>query len=574
MLGAVAAALLACALGTVGPLSANAATSRPTAGPASASSSPAATAPPTPSTTATPAPAGACPDFEFLGARGSGEDSQFTNSTRYTAKNPTYGMGGELNDVYQRLNQAAKAAGVTITPYGVPYPAVGIDVVGGATLATGDLSVYTKSVELGAHAAAAEIERVAKTCPDTGVILAGYSQGAQAMVDAALSLTPDARASITAAVFFGNTYFDSSDSADDYGSYEPDLDGYLVHSGLLPADAIGPNGPVGTDWTKAFETAPIFDYCHNGDPICGLVDDRTIGGTNYPVRDFAHIVSVDSSGAENPSILTQHTNYIGADTANAAQQLTALLGLPFGATDASNPAVLTTPDSATVGTPAALNGAGSLSDPADPIVSYHWTAETDSGTTGTWTTHGPRTTVTFTATGAHRVTLTTTTASGRTSTTAATVTAAAAPLSAPAAPTKVTGTSGDGAAALSWPAVPGAQFYAVRDASGKLLTAFTPLVPGQNPVSWTDTGLKNGSESSYKVYAINGMGPSEGSAVVKVTPHEAAQRPVAPPVSLPRPNTTLIDPELSWALGLGLIVVVVAVALLKEQPRPRRRRLR
>lgn len=564
MLRAVAAVLVGCALASPvaagGPARASAAASAATAAPVS----------PSPSTTPTAAPA--CPDFEFLGARGSGEDNQFGNTARYTTANPTFGMGGELNDVYQRVATAAKAAGVTITPYGVPYPAVGIDVVGSATLASGDFSVYTKSVELGAHAAAAEMARVARSCPSTGLIVAGYSQGAQAVVDAALSATPSARARIVAAVFFGNTYFDSSASDDDYGSYEPGLDGYLMHSGALPASAIGPNGPISGDWRKAFGTAPIFDYCHSGDPICGLVDQRTINGKSYPVRDFAHIVAVNSIGAENPSILTQHTDYTGADTANAAQQLKSLLGLPMRATDASNPAVLTTPDSATVGTPAPLNGGGSLSDPANPVISYRWTAEVGAGERQSWSTRSPRTSVTFLTPGPHRVSLTTSTASGATSTSSGSVTAAPAPLAAPTTPTKVSAVAGDGAAALTWPEVPGAEFYVVRD-GGKLLTAFTPLVPGQSPVSWTDTGLKNGTERDYRVYAVNSMGASAGSALVKVAPH-ASHGTVAPPVSLRRPTTTLVDPELAWSLGLGLIVVAVGAALVKESPRPRRRRLR
>lgn len=572
--GAVAAALLALALAAAGPVAAAAST--PTLGPTPAPTAPALARTPTPTAPATPgadasksSPKDACPDFEFIGARGSGEDNEYDDKTRYTATNPTYGMGGELNDVYQRLAQAAESDGRTITPYGVPYPAVGIDVIGGETLTTGDLSVYTKSVELGAHAAAAELERVSHACPNTGVIVSGYSQGAQAIVDAVLSATPGARASIVAAVFFGNTYFDASDSADDYGSYDPRLNGYLADGSTAPASGIGSDPAAGPHWAKAFDTATIFDYCHDGDPICGLVDERTVAGKRYPVRDFAHIVAADSSGAENPSILTHHTDYLDGDTANAAQQLKSLLGLPLG-TAAVTHATLTAPTSTEVGTRTTFNAGGSLSDPADPIISYRWTVDAGTAQQHTATTTSPRYTTTFATARRHTMTLQTTTGSGAKSTAVRTVDVVAAASTTPPEPTQVTETAGDGAVTLSWPNVSGADFYAVSDGSGRLLTAFTPLVPGQSPVSWTDTGLKNGSERQYRVYAVNGMGASLGSALVKATPQAAPQRPVAPPASLPVPNTTLIDPELVWSIGLGVIVVALGLALIKEPPRPRR----
>jgi hypothetical protein len=120
--------------------------------------------------------------------------------------------------------------------------------------------------------------------------------------------------------------------------------------------------------------------------------------------------------------------------------------------------------------------------------------------------------------------------------------------------------------------VKGADFYVVTDAGGTLLTAFTPLVAGQQSVSWTDTGLSNGRARSYRVYAVNGMGRSAASATVSVTPKAAPQTPAAAAVRLPLPATTLVDPELVWSLGLGLIVVVLGLALLRSgrQERPRR----
>ncbi len=466
-------------------------------------------------------------------------------------------MGGEVHDVFARLKLTAENNDMTIQPYGVPYPAIGIDVVSSEALFDSDLSSYTKSVELGAHAAAAELDRVHRACPDTGVIVAGYSQGAQAIVEAVLSATPGARSSLLAAVLFGNTYFDSSRTDDDFGDYAPGLDGYLVHSGTAANNAF-----LGGDWAAAFGTTPIFDYCHDGDPICGLVDEREIGGMRYPVRDFAHIVSANATAAGNPSIFTHHTDYRPTDTRNAAQQLRAVIGLPLPRSNTTPHPSLTDPGTIPVGSAAQFNAGGALSDPSDPIVDYRWTVDGDSDDPQVITTTTPLFSTAFFTTGSHTVALRATTASGRSGTASVTVNAITGPVVAPATPTQVTAAGGDGSATVSWPQVPGAEFYAVTDDHGTLLTAFTPLVPQQQTVSWTDTGLRNGRSRSYQVYAVNSMGSSPASQTVNATP-QAARTPVAePPVHLPLPGATLIDPELSWALGLGLIVVMLASALV------------
>jgi len=559
---------------------------------------PAPSASPTPTSTPTaPAKATACPDYEFIGARGSGEDNGIPAKTRYTSANPTLGMGGPVSDIFKRISGTAADNHVTIAPYAVPYPAVGLDVISGDALVSGDLSAYSKSVELGAHAAAAELERVSRTCPDTGVIMSGYSQGAQAIVEAVLSATPSARRALVAAVFFGNTFFNSANTADDYGSFAPGLDGYLVRNSAGAAQSViaealkggaGPaaaaaaadgdtSGTGAADWAAKFDGAPIFDYCHDGDPICGLVDERKVDGTSYPVRDFAHIVSSTGDETGSPSILTHHTTYQRGDTANAAQQLRIALGLPL--LEAGPPtAQVTAPTAAEVGAQTRFNAGGSLSDPADPIVSYRWTIDGSSPSARQFTTSVPLMSATFFTPGQHTVSLRVTTVTGAHAVASAQVTATAAAETAPASPTRITAAAGDGAAALSWPAVKGAEFYAVTDDRGKLLAAFTPLVTGQQTVSWTDTGLSNGKSRSYRVYALNSIGRSAASRTVSVTPKAATQHPAAETVSLPVPPTTLVDPELVWSLGLGLIVVVLAATLIRGAEGERRwrrpRRLR
>ena len=548
---------------------------------APAAAAPGRSATPTPAPTkSAAAKTPACPDYEFIGARGSGEDNGVSAKKRYTPANPTLGMGGPVSDVYKRIQATAAANDTTITPYPVPYPAVGIDAVSTDALVSGDLSAYSKSVELGAHAAAAELDRLSRSCPETGAIVSGYSQGAQAIVEAVLSATPNARKSIVAAVFFGNTYFASSDTDDDYGSFAPGLDGYLVRTSAAggsaaagsAADGVGaaasssPSyGTASTDWAAKFEGAPIFDYCHDGDPICGLIEERTIDGVAYPVRDFAHIVASTGDAGGSPSILTHHTTYQRGDTANAAQQLRVALGLPLLAAAKLN-ARLTGPQTTEVGTLTRFNAGGSLSDPADPIVDYRWTIDGDTAVQRQFTTTDPVMSATFLTPGPHTVSLRLTTESGAHAVTSAHPTVVAAATAAPRAPAKITAAGGDASVTLSWPAVTNADFYTVTDAKGKLLTAFTPLVTGQQTVSWTDGGLANGKARSYRVYAVNSIGRSAASKQVGTTPKAAAQRATGALVSLPTPATTLVDPELTWSLGLGLMVVALALALIRSRP--------
>jgi fibronectin type 3 domain-containing protein len=100
----------------------------------------------------------------------------------------------------------------------------------------------------------------------------------------------------------------------------------------------------------------------------------------------------------------------------------------------------------------------------------------------------------------------------------------ATPVAPPAAPTGLSATPGDGQIALSWNAVPGAAFYRVRrsitngggyaDFSGNTVTGLT----------FTNTGLTNGTPYYYVVVASNAGGESLPSA-------QAGATPIAPPAA-------------------------------------------
>jgi fibronectin type 3 domain-containing protein len=94
---------------------------------------------------------------------------------------------------------------------------------------------------------------------------------------------------------------------------------------------------------------------------------------------------------------------------------------------------------------------------------------------------------------------------------------AGSPATAPAPPTNVVATAGDGQVTLTWAAAAGATSYTVS----RSLTPggpYTVLASGLTGTSLTDTGLTNDTPYYYVVQAVNGVGASANSAEVTATP--------------------------------------------------------
>ncbi|HEV7421807.1 MAG TPA: cutinase family protein [Mycobacterium sp.] len=117
--------------------------------------------------TGTAAAAPACSDFHWIGAAGSGQ----RDGAGLTANG---GMGDVVYQSYQQLRADLAANGRTITAEAVQYPAAPVPLEGGI----GGWLDFMSSVDDGTDAAAEQFEAFTKKCPDTKVVLAGYSQGA------------------------------------------------------------------------------------------------------------------------------------------------------------------------------------------------------------------------------------------------------------------------------------------------------------------------------------------------------------------------------------------------------------
>ncbi len=108
-----------------------------------------------------------CPDVHWMGAAGSGERTEYE-----VAQNE--GMGAIVYQSYQALAQQLAQEGRTITAEAVNYPAKDVPVDAGV----GDWMDYMGSVDVGTAALGAQYADFTARCPESKVVLAGYSQGA------------------------------------------------------------------------------------------------------------------------------------------------------------------------------------------------------------------------------------------------------------------------------------------------------------------------------------------------------------------------------------------------------------
>jgi cutinase len=119
-----------------------------------------------------PAAAEPCPDVEVVFARGTGES-------------PGVGAIGQVFVDSLRADAGARSVGV----YAVNYPAT---------------TDFASSLAAGANDASARVQSTAADCPNTKVVLGGFSQGAS-VVDTITQMMPPAVADHVAAVaVFGN----------------------------------------------------------------------------------------------------------------------------------------------------------------------------------------------------------------------------------------------------------------------------------------------------------------------------------------------------------------------------------
>jgi cutinase len=157
-----------------------------------------------------PSASAACPDIEVIFARGTTEPP---------------GVGGVGQAFVDSLR--SQVGGRNVTVYPVNYPAT---------------NNFRSSIPAGASDATAHVQSTASGCPNTRMVLGGYSQGAAVMDVITTQMPPDVANHVAAVAVFGNPK--------PAGSFGREL-------GASTLPGIG-----------ALYTGKTIDMCMPGDPIC------------------------------------------------------------------------------------------------------------------------------------------------------------------------------------------------------------------------------------------------------------------------------------------------------------------
>jgi Cutinase len=115
-----------------------------------------------------------CPDVHWIGAAGSGErDFDPVDDPTY---DPTAhgGMGRVVHESFRTLERQLQQDGRTITAEAVEYPAIKVPDDPGVL----DWADFIGSVDVGKAALEGQYAAFTQRCPNTKVVLSGYSQGA------------------------------------------------------------------------------------------------------------------------------------------------------------------------------------------------------------------------------------------------------------------------------------------------------------------------------------------------------------------------------------------------------------
>ncbi|MGO8673157.1 MAG: malectin domain-containing carbohydrate-binding protein [Capsulimonadaceae bacterium] len=118
---------------------------------------------------------------------------------------------------------------------------------------------------------------------------------------------------------------------------------------------------------------------------------------------------------------------------------------------------------------------------------------------------------------------------------------------APAAPTGLTATAGNGQVALAWTASSGATSYNVYRGTATGGESATAIATGITTTSYTNTGLTNGTAYYFKVAALNASGTSAQSTEASATPTSGV--PAAPTGVTATPGNAQV--ALAWTASSG-----------------------
>jgi hypothetical protein len=219
--------------------------------------------------TATAAPE--CADLHWIGAAGSGQRDGVGLTTNA-------GMGGVVYQSYLQLRSDLAASGRTIDAEAVQYPAAPVPLEGGL----GGWMGFMDSVDEGSDATAEQFEKFTERCPDTKVVLAGYSQGAMVIHRNLHDLADDPHVAAALLIADGDRLpVDNTINMGSTASLPSGVPGKGVaqeHSFLASAPTAKLPPELG---------ARTLSVCDVGDPVCDY-DPKTDAGALSPAAIAIH----------------------------------------------------------------------------------------------------------------------------------------------------------------------------------------------------------------------------------------------------------------------------------------------
>lgn len=261
-----------------------------------------------------------------------------------------------------------------------------------------------------------------------------------------------------------------------------------------------------------------------------------------PAQIYSVPVSQDSSTVDFMRAISAQTGGTVTDGSNPATFVSSLQSALAQAGRAPT-AVVTTDSTGTTGQAMKISARGTFASEADPVVGYDWNFGTGTPA-GSYdaTTVGGTTTHTYPSAGTYTVTVRARTRSGLAGLATTSLTVSDPPSAKPAAVVGAIGrVSGTLASITFQPGTGGGavEYYAVTDASGAVIAAFTPD-PSTTAQQLSLPDFPANTTATYALYAVNAAGPSAATAVT-------VSSAIAPPTAAPdefatTAGTTLMAP--------------------------------
>jgi hypothetical protein len=234
------------------------------------------TPPPSTTTTTTRPPTMTCGTVKFFGLRGSGE---------------TYDLGEGLGAIVDATKDAIKRRIPGLSFYPVPYDAVAVDIFD-----PDYWSNYVLSEQGGKDQLDRLLTRFFADCPKTYAVLAGYSQGADAVADAYQELTNRQRSRVTAVILFADPKFNPAQGG---GVNQLEHGDRSRLSGVFVKFAGFPPHVVPSRWTSA-----VHSYCYKKDPVCHYSLKYLFACRNFPSTPAScpHLLYIDRGSTGRAAI--------------------------------------------------------------------------------------------------------------------------------------------------------------------------------------------------------------------------------------------------------------------------------